>query len=94
MEFQSVRIGEMEHTAQQTIMDEVTTFLLSRPTIEQIAEYKVSEAAQLRLSYLLEANRKNTLTEAERDEMDDASAMNHFLIMLKAKARKELAQTK
>lgn len=84
----------MENTAQSTVMDEVVTFLLSNPTLEQIAEYKVPEAAHRRLSYLLDANRNNTLTEEEHAEMEEASHMNHFLIILKVRARKAIAQAK
>ena len=84
----------MENTAQSTIMDEVTTFLVSQPTLEQIAEYKASEEAQLRLRYLLDANRAGTLTEAENAELDEVEQIDHFMTMLKAKARKTLAQAK
>jgi len=84
----------MENTAQYTILDEVSTFLVSRPTLEQITEFTASEAAQLRLRYLLDANRAGTLTEAENAELDEAEQIDHFMTMLKAKARKTLAQAK
>jgi len=84
----------MENTAQYTILDEVSTFLVSRPTLEQITEFTASEAAQLRLRYLLDANREGALTDSERVELDDASRMDHFMSMLKIKAHKALAQAK
>jgi hypothetical protein len=36
----------------------------------------------------LDANRQGTLTDQERAELDEASQMNHFIILLKAKAHK------
>jgi hypothetical protein len=39
---------------------------------------------------LIDANRQGTLSAAERAELDEASAMNHFVTLLKAKAHKVL----
>jgi hypothetical protein len=44
----------------------------------------------MRLRYLIDANRQGTLSAAERAELDEASAMNHFVTLLKAKAHKVL----
>ena len=46
--------------------------------------------AQERLRYLLEANYQGTLSDEERAELDEASQMNHFIMLLKAKAHKAL----
>lgn len=73
-----------------TTMDEVLDFLLSQPTPEQIIAFHASEAAQLRLRYLLDANREGRLTEAEEAELDEASQLNHFITLLKAKAYEAL----
>ena len=70
-----------------SIRDEVMTFLLTSPTPQQIIEFRASDAAQLRLRYLLDANRNGTLTPGEEAELEDASNVNHFMIGLKAKAR-------
>lgn len=69
------------------IQDEVMTFLLSSPTLEQIIEFKASDSAQQRLRYLLDANRNGTLTPDELEELEIATNINHFMTMLKAKAR-------
>jgi hypothetical protein len=71
-------------------MDEVLTFLVSSPTPQQIIDFHASPEAQERLRYLLEANRENTLTAEELAELDEASHMNHLVILLKAKAHKVL----
>jgi hypothetical protein len=73
-----------------SIQDDVLTFLLSSPTPQQIVEFHASDAAQERLRYLLDTNREGTLSSEERAELDEASQMNHFVMLLKAKAHKTL----
>lgn len=77
----------------KTTQDEVLDFLLSAPSPEQIIAFQASENAQARLRYLLDANRNNTLTDAERTELDEASQLNHFIILLKARAFKLLDES-
>jgi hypothetical protein len=77
----------MAGVAATNIQDEVLTFLLSSPTLQQIIAFRASEVAQERLHYLLDANRESKLTPAERAELDEASYMNHFVMLMKAKAR-------
>jgi hypothetical protein len=49
-------------------------------------KFHASETAQERLRYLLETNREGLLSDEERAELDEASQMNHFMMLLKAKA--------
>ena len=83
----------MTGIAAPSIQDEVLTFLLSSPTPQEIIAFHASDAAQERLRYLLEANRQGTLTDAERAELDEASQLNHFVMLLKAKAHQTLQST-
>ena len=76
-----------------SVQDEVLNFLLTSPSPQQIINFHASDTAQERLRYLLEANRNGTLTEAEAAELDEASQMNHFVTMLKAKAHQKLNGT-
>ena len=73
-----------------SIQEEVLAFLLAAPTPQQIIDFHASELAQERLRYLLDANREGILSPAERAELDEASQMNHFIMLLKAKAHKTL----
>jgi hypothetical protein len=77
--------------ANTLLFDEVLDFLASAPTPEQIVAFHPSEALQARARYLLDANRDGTLTADERTELDDFSRLNHFVSMLKIRARKRLA---
>ena len=73
-----------------SIQEEVLAFLLAAPTPQQIIDFHASELAQERLRYLLDANREGILSPEERAELDEASQMNHFIMLLKAKAHKTL----
>lgn len=80
----------VDYAPPASIQDEVLAFLLSSPTPAQIIDFRASDAAQERLRYLLDANRSGTLTPAERAELEEASQLNHFITLLKAKAHKAL----
>jgi hypothetical protein len=73
-----------------SIQDEVMAFLLSSPSPQQIIEFRASETSQLRLRYLLDANRNDALTADEKAELDEASQVNTFMMTLKAEAYKAL----
>lgn len=69
---------------------ETLDLLLSRPTPEEIIRFKASKTAQLRLEKLLEKNREDRLNEEETLELDVYQQVNHFMILLKARARSAL----
>ena len=74
-----------------TILDEVLDFLASTPTLEQIIAFRPSEALQARASVLLERNRSGQLSPDEQAEIEEFSRLNHFMSMLKVRARKKLS---
>lgn len=74
-----------------TLFDEVLDFLASTPTPEQIIAFHPSEALQIRLRELLDRNQNALLTAEEQAELDEFSRINHFMAMLKIRARKKLA---
>ncbi len=71
----------------QTLFDEVTDFLARAPGREAIVEYRPSQALVTRMQDLLERNRTAGLTPDEQAEMDEFLRMEHFMTMLKLKAR-------
>jgi len=71
--------------------DEVYEFLMSQPTAEQIIAFRPSPAAQERLEYLLDTHRNDHLTKEERFELDEYLKLEHFMRMLKIKAREKIA---
>ncbi|MBZ0297002.1 MAG: hypothetical protein K8L99_30865 [Anaerolineae bacterium] len=75
-----------------TLFSEILDFLASTPTPTQIIAFKPSDHLEQRLSYLLEQNRLDLLSSEERDELDEFLRMNHFMNMLKIRARQKLAE--
>jgi hypothetical protein len=80
----------MDISPPNTLVDEITDFLVSSPTPEQIIEFQTSEALNERLHDLLDKNREEGLTPEERDELNHFLEIGHLFIMLKAKARLKL----
>lgn len=78
----------------QASYDEIYDFLLSSPTLEQLANYKVSDGLDHRIQWLLDKNSQGTLTERERAELEQFHNLNHIMKVLKAKARLKLDQSK
>ena len=70
-----------------TLFEEITDFLASAPTKEQIVAFAPSEMLDQRLHELLEKNGLGEITPSEREELDEFLRMNHLLKMIKLKAR-------
>lgn len=73
--------------------EEVYDFLLSAPTPEQVISFRPSEPMQARIRELLEANRDRALLAEEQAELDEFSRVEHFVRMLKARARVKLTNS-
>lgn len=65
---------------------EVLDFLITRPTPQEIAAFKVSAEAQEQIRTLLGKNQEGTLTEIETAELDLSEQLEQMMILLKAKA--------
>ncbi|MDQ7025351.1 MAG: hypothetical protein Q9P01_04320 [Anaerolineae bacterium] len=75
---------------QQLLFDEILNFLASAPSQQEIVAFRPSDNLQARASELLDKNRSGDLSSEERIELDEFQRMNHFITMLKAKAREKL----
>lgn len=74
------------------IMDVITDFLGSAPTLQEIAAYRLPDDLQDRAHDLLDKNREGSLTDSERLEMEDFRRIDHLLTLMKAKARLKLRE--
>jgi hypothetical protein len=74
-----------------TLFDEITDFLSDGPSVEEILAYGPSPALDARLQELMDLNSQGTINREERTELEEFVRMNHFLRMLKVKARLKLA---
>lgn len=68
------------------LYNEVINFILTQPSAEEIAKFKVSESTQARLRELLEKNREDELNASEKAELDAYQEIGHLMILLKARA--------
>ena len=75
------------------LFDEVLDILSSTPTPEQIIAYQPSEALCERAGYLLQRQREDALTPDQQAELEEFAQLNHFMSMLRARARKRLADS-
>ncbi len=80
----------MTNASPKTITDIVTDFLGSAPSLEEIAAYRLPTDLQSRAHDLLEKNRKGSLSDSERAEMEEFRQLDHLLTLVKAKARLKL----
>lgn len=76
-----------------SIVEEILEFLATAPTLEQIIAFSPSEALQQYSHYIFEKNRTETLSSEEQEELQELLKMNHFVNMLKIKARQKLANS-
>jgi hypothetical protein len=76
----------------RTLTDEIFDFLLSAPTPEQVIAFHPSTELQLRMRYLLDGNRNDTLKDAEKEELDAYLELERFFRHLKARAEEKLHQ--
>jgi hypothetical protein len=71
----------------QILFDEITDFLSSAPSIDEIVAFQPSERLNQRLHELLDKNTENTLSSDERQELEEFMRMNHLLKMIRIKSR-------
>ena len=70
-----------------TLLDEITDFLASIPTAEQILAFRPSETLNERLHELLDHAGEGMLTDGEQAELNEYLRVSHLLKMLKGKVR-------
>lgn len=67
--------------------DEIVELFARGSSAGEILRFRPSHQAQQRASYLLERNRTGELTEDERDELERLGQLEHFMQLVKARAR-------
>ena len=72
--------------------EEFVEFITSSPTLEEIAEFRLSDEVEARISSLLEANRSGHLTPDEEAELDDYLRLEHIMRKAKIRAVEKLGQ--
>ena len=72
------------------IFSEILDFMVSSPSPKAIIAFKPSTQLETRLTALLEKNKQDTLTDDEHQELEAFLQLNHFMNMLKIRAREKL----
>lgn len=78
----------------EKIYSEFTDFITSNPSLEDIAEYRLSDAAEAFINDLLENNQNRRLSAEEQTELDHFMLLEHVMRMIKFKAIEKLEQAK
>lgn len=73
------------------MFSEILDFLVNSPTPEDIVAFKPSSELEERLTYLMAKNKQDALNEEEHQELESFLQVNHFVNMLKIRARKKLS---
>jgi hypothetical protein len=87
----ATKLHALEQSAEQPppLYHEITEFLATSPTAEQILAFKISAVTQARLDDLLDTHREASLSPEERAALDLYCALNHVIIQLKARALRQ-----
>ena len=80
----------MQDAPPRTVFSEITDFLATNPTPQDIIAYRLPEALQARSHDLLERNGEGDLTPEERDELFDYVRVDEMMSLLKAKMKLKL----
>jgi hypothetical protein len=83
----------MQNAPTLSIMDELTDFLASNPSSQEILAYELPAALQSRAIDLLERNGEGELSYEEQQEMYDFMRINQILSLWQAKTRLKLQQS-
>lgn len=84
----------MSDNIEQSISQEVSDFLVSRPSLKSLATFEISPAIQQHMDSLLDKNHKSDLSDDERLELEKMLAVFHVLTLVKAKAMLKLKSKK
>ncbi|MEM7116177.1 MAG: hypothetical protein AAF614_27320 [Chloroflexota bacterium] len=73
------------------LYQEVVRLLQQKPSPTEILESQPSPITQKRIEDLLQKNRAGELNENEEEELDNYRHLNHFMTLVKLKARQQLS---
>lgn len=66
--------------------DEFAEFIARPPSLQEIADFHLSDALENRIGELLTANRSRALTAEEQHELDEYVRVEHLMRMTKMRA--------
>lgn len=80
----------MQSVPARSIFDEITDFLATEPSPQEIIDYYMPDDLQARLDELLDKNREGEITLSEREELERFLNANQMFSLLKTKMKLKL----
>ena len=80
----------MQEVPVRSVFGEITDFLATNPTPQEIIAYQLPDELQARAHELLDKNGEGDLTEREQQEMMDFARIDNMMTLLKAKMKLKL----
>jgi hypothetical protein len=80
----------MQSIPTRTVFDEITDFLATEPSPQEIIAYHLPDDLQQRADYLAELNGEDQLTPSEREELDEFLKVDRMFSLLKTKMKLKL----
>ena len=80
----------MQSVPTQTVLDVITDFLASQPSLDELFAYHLPDDLQVRVDELVERNGEGQLTFDEQQELFDFMRADQMMGMLKAKTKLRL----
>lgn len=70
--------------------DEFVEFITSLPSLKEITDFRLSDAVEMHISDLLQANRTRRLNDDENEELDEYLRVEHLMRKAKLRAYEKL----
>jgi hypothetical protein len=70
--------------------DEILDFITSAPSLDEIKNFQHSPETLERVKYLVQADKEDTLTDSEHDELKEFTKANELMAQLKLRAKRRL----
>lgn len=72
--------------ASHSPIEEVADFFARGPSLAEVAQFQLSEAAQLRISELLEREDDGALSDDEQRQLDELVTINDLVMLIRSRA--------
>ena len=70
---------------ERTLTEEVAEFLARGPSVQEIANFRISEPAQERVRDLMDKNEDGTLTSDEVAELDEITVLDRLFTLIRVR---------
>jgi hypothetical protein len=74
--------------------DEIVSFFANGPSREEIAAFRLSDAATARVRDLLQKNSAGTLAPDEADELDTCVQLDRMMMLIRSRARQQAQEVR